>query len=186
MGRGRAAAGAPAAPSMVRNCRREDIPSLYRPRIPLGTRARRGLLSIIGERQVPMSSIRLTTIAVLLWLCLAVLVCGQIGGGSIVGVIVDQSGAPVAGVKVRAHNQDTNAEQQAVTNETGFYEFPLLHAGRYRLEAEAPGFEKAAGAEFSLNAGTRPRIDLQLKVGAVSGAVNFVAGNIRRSVGLPA
>jgi hypothetical protein len=99
----------------------------------------------------------------------------QIGGGSILGVVSDQSGAPLPGVKVKAHEQQTNADQQVVTNETGYYEFPLLRAGRYRLEAEAAGFDRAIGEEFDLFAGARPRIDLQLKVGSVNESVQVSA-----------
>src|SRR5438445_9214583 len=79
----------------------------------------------------------------------------QIGGGSILGVVTDQTGAPLANVKVTALNLETNAGQQALTNETGYYEFPLLRAGRYRLSAEATGFDRAVGAEFDLHTGSR-------------------------------
>jgi hypothetical protein len=99
----------------------------------------------------------------------------QIGGGSIVGVVTDPSSAPVAGVKVKARNVQTNDELQVSTNETGYYEFPLLRAGRYRLEAEAAGFERAAGAEFDLSTGTRPRIDFQLRIGNVTETVQVTA-----------
>lgn len=100
---------------------------------------------------------------------------GQIGGGSIVGVVKDPTGGTVAGVKVLAHNQDTNEERQTTTNSDGYYEFPLLPPGHYHLEAEAAGFERLHGAVFELASGTRPRIDLTLKVGAVSQTVDVQA-----------
>jgi hypothetical protein len=106
---------------------------------------------------------------------LAAPLAAQIGGGSIVGVVTDPSAAPVAGVKIKARNVQTNDEQLVVTNETGYYEFPLLRAGRYRLEAEMAGFERVVGAEFDLSTGTRPRIDIQLKVGSVSETVQVTA-----------
>lgn len=99
----------------------------------------------------------------------------QIGGGSIVGVVTDPTGSPVMGVKVSAHNQRTNEIMQTTTNERGYYEFPLLPAGIYRLEAQAAGFDKAVGAAFELNSGTRPRIDFQLKIGAVTETVEVQA-----------
>src|SRR5260221_5087338 len=100
---------------------------------------------------------------------------GQIGGGSIVGVVKDTSGAAVAGVRILAHRQDTNEERRSATNAEGYYEFPLLAAGPYRLEAEAAGFEKLRGEVFDLAAGTRPRIDLTLRVGSVSETVEVKA-----------
>ncbi len=90
----------------------------------------------------------------------------QIGGGSIVGMVTDPSGAPVPNVQVTAHRTDTNEERTVATNGEGYYEFPLLAAGRYYLRAEASGFKALRGEVFTLSTGTRPRIDLALTVGA--------------------
>jgi hypothetical protein len=99
---------------------------------------------------------------------------GQIGGGSIVGSVLDSSGAAIVGAKVTATNVATNEVSTTVTNATGYYEFPILPAGRYVLEAENPGFEKAKTAEFSLNSGTRPRFDLSMVVGQATQSVEVV------------
>ena len=99
----------------------------------------------------------------------------QIGGGSIVGTVTDPSNAAIVGAHVTATNLGTNETRKAVTNELGYYEFPLLNAGRYRLEAVADGFQPAASAEFVLNTGTRPRIDLSLNLGQVTSSVEIVA-----------
>ena len=48
-------------------------------------------------------------------------------------------------------------------------------SGRYRVEAEAAGFQKAASPEFTLNSGTRPRLDLALTLGALSENVQVTA-----------
>ncbi|HJZ98576.1 MAG TPA: TonB-dependent receptor [Candidatus Solibacter sp.] len=100
---------------------------------------------------------------------------GQIGGGSIVGTVRDPSGAPVTGAKVQAHHEETNEERLVKTNAEGYYEFPLLAPGHYRLLAEAVGFEKQHGAVFELAAGTRPRIDLTLQVGSITETVEVKA-----------
>lgn len=99
----------------------------------------------------------------------------QIGGGSIVGTVTDGSGANVVGVEVSARNLDTNIGRQARTNQQGYYEFPLLPAGRYQLTAEAVGFQKTISETFTLNTGSRPRVDLQLKVGSVSETIEVKA-----------
>src|SRR5262245_39287001 len=93
----------------------------------------------------------------LLGVLLAGVVHGQIGGGSIIGMVRDPSGAPVPRVQVVAHCQDTNEERSATTNDEGYYEFPLLAAGKYRVRAEAQGFKKVEGEIFTLSTGTRPR-----------------------------
>src|SRR5438309_1685096 len=89
----------------------------------------------------------------------------QLGGGSIVGSVLDSSSAVIAGAEVTATNVATNVVSRTVTNDTGYYEFPLLPAGRYVLEAEFTGFERARTAEFSLNSGTRSRFDLKMMIG---------------------
>jgi hypothetical protein len=99
----------------------------------------------------------------------------QIGGGSIVGIVKDPSGAPVPGVQVGAHNQGTNEERQVTTNADGYYEFALLPAGTYQLKAEAAGFDKMLGEAFDLAAGTRPRIDFTLQVGSLNQTVDVKA-----------
>src|SRR5215217_5450905 len=105
------------------------------------------------------SPIRSALLSLLIVSCLP----AQIGGGSIVGVITDPTGAPVSGVRVLSHNQDTNEERAATTNSEGYYEFPLLPGGRYRLEAEVSGFDRVRGEVFELSSGTRPKIDFQLR-----------------------
>lgn len=99
----------------------------------------------------------------------------QIGGGSIVGIVHDPSGAAVPSVRIVAHNQDTNEERAVTTNAEGYYEFPLLVAGRYRVTAEAAGFKKVQGQVFALNTGTRPRIDIALSVGDVNEKIDVEA-----------
>lgn len=112
---------------------------------------------------------------VVLCVGLAAHALAQIGGGSIVGTVRDPSGAAVPNVRVSTHNQDTNETQEVATNGEGYYEFPLLPAGHYRLEAEASGFDRLRGSVFDLFTGTRPRIDLQLQVGATSQTVEVSA-----------
>ena len=109
------------------------------------------------------------------FLSAASLIWGQIGGGSIVGTISDSTGASAPQVTVSARNLDTNVVQQTTTNTQGYYEFPLLPAGRYQLSAEAAGFQKTLSQPFILNTGSRPRIDIQLQLGAVNQSVEVTA-----------
>src|SRR5580693_4102869 len=116
-----------------------------------------------------------TRISIVLILFTALTVKAQIGGGSIVGNVKDASGAAVPDVRVAIQNQETNEEHTATTNADGYYEFPLLPTGRYRLTAEAKGFEKIHGEVFELSSGTRPRIDLALQVGSMNQTVEVSA-----------
>src|SRR6267378_202514 len=88
---------------------------------------------------------------------------------------MDSSSAVISGAKVTATNVATNVVSTTVTNATGYFEFPLLPAGRYVLEAQFPGFELAKTVEFSLNSGTRPRFDLKMIVGQIADSVQVVS-----------
>ncbi|MFN0169491.1 MAG: TonB-dependent receptor domain-containing protein [Bryobacteraceae bacterium] len=99
----------------------------------------------------------------------------QIGGGSIVGVVTDAGGGVLVGTRVEATNVATNETRTSTTNDQGYYEFPLLSAGRYVLRAEQPGFQKANTTEIVLNSGTRPRIDIRMTVGQVTESIEVVS-----------
>jgi hypothetical protein len=99
----------------------------------------------------------------------------QIGGGSIVGYVSDNSGGAVPGATVVARNLGTNAANDTKTNAQGYFEFPLLPPGNYAIEATATGFQKARSATFALSAGSRPRFDLMLSVGQQTESVMVTA-----------
>jgi outer membrane receptor protein involved in Fe transport len=111
----------------------------------------------------------------LLLSALACAIYAQIGGGSIVGAVTDESGAALANATVKATNVQTNVSSATVTNAQGYYEFPLLPAGRYAIEVVAQGFQPAKSQEIELNSGTRPKLDFSLKAGAISDAVSVTA-----------
>lgn len=113
--------------------------------------------------------------AIALTVVLGAAAFAQIGGGSIVGSVTDPTGAAVVGAKVTAVETKTNDRRETVTNNDGYFEFPLLPAGDYRLEAEKGGFRRATTAQFALNSGTRPRFDLKMELGNVSQSVEVVA-----------
>ncbi len=112
---------------------------------------------------------------VLLLIALAGAIYAQIGGGSIIGAVTDESGAAVANATVKATNVQTNVASSTVTNAQGYYEFPLLGAGKYSIEVTAQGFQPARSQEIELNSGTRPKIDFALKAGVISEAVSVTA-----------
>lgn len=89
---------------------------------------------------------------------------GQVGGGSIVGNVIDANGAALPNATVKVINIGTNEIRSTITNNEGYYEFPLLTAARYRIEVEAQGFETKRSNDFDLNTGTRPKLDFTLGV----------------------
>ena len=79
----------------------------------------------------------------LLLLCLITFpVVAQTGvaDGSIRGTIHDSSNAPVSSASVNAKNLETGFERNAVSNQVGDFEVPLLLPGRYEVSISVNGF----------------------------------------------
>ncbi len=66
-----------------------------------------------------------------LLLSLAAAAFAQVDRGTIVGTIIDPTGAVVVGANVRIQNTATNAVQQMVTSNAGAYGFFSLPIGTY-------------------------------------------------------
>jgi hypothetical protein len=98
----------------------------------------------------------------------------QIAGGALVGVLKDQSGGVLPKASVTATNLDTNQASRSITSADGYYEFPLLPAGRYHVEASASGFQPARTEAFDLHSGTKLRCDLGLALARLAGSVDVV------------
>src|SRR2546422_7348543 len=70
--------------------------------------------------------------------------------GSIVGSVVDASGAAVPGLKVTTTNVETGLSNSALSSSFGYYRIDGLIAGAYKIEAEGPGFKKYIKDRISL------------------------------------
>src|SRR5215467_10246917 len=66
-----------------------------------------------------------------------------IATGSISGTVADASGALVPGAKVTAVSTGTGQETSMVTNEAGYFAFPKLPPGNYRIRVESKSFRTA-------------------------------------------
>ncbi|HEY3379330.1 MAG TPA: carboxypeptidase-like regulatory domain-containing protein, partial [Armatimonadota bacterium] len=93
----------------------------------------------------------------------------------IFGRVLDQSGAAVVRAQVVVKSVDTNSSVRLSTNETGYYEAPLLVPGNYEVSAEASGFKKVLRKGITLPISTRAQIDLVLEIGATSDSVSVTA-----------
>ena len=108
-------------------------------------------------------------------LVLTSLALAQSERGQISGVVVDASGAAVAGAKLVIQNKATNARLELTSSSNGDYTAPNLPTGTYRLEATAGGFKKFVEDNLILNAGASIRADIKLQLGAVSETVEITA-----------
>ena len=86
--------------------------------------------------------------------------------GTLLGSIADTSGSAVPGATVTVTDQGTNISSTTVTNQDGFYTFPNLKDGIYRVEAELAGFKKVVRENVRVDVNTTIRVDLTLEAGA--------------------
>jgi trimeric autotransporter adhesin len=113
--------------------------------------------------------------SILLLLCVAASSFGQIRSGSIVGSVVDPTGAAVAGVEVRTTARETNATYHTATNEAGQYVLPYLQFGEYTVTASKAGFKMAEITGIRVATAETVRVPVKLEIGAVSSSIEVTA-----------
>src|SRR5687768_11070540 len=64
----------------------------------------------------------------------------QVLYGSLVGNVVDESGAALPGASVTVTHKETGATREAVADTSGGYRFPNLQSGTYTLTVKVDGF----------------------------------------------
>ena len=96
--------------------------------------------------------------------------------GTIAGVVVDSSGAAIAGARVEAQNQGTGAARSVLTGADGRYEFLNLDAGTYTITVSAPNFTIEKNANVVLLARETAGSDFKLQVAGATEQVQVVAG----------
>jgi hypothetical protein len=110
-------------------------------------------------------------IRVALSLCFAATLAAQVlPVGTADGTVKDPSAAVLPGVRVTLTNRDTQQVRTALTNDAGYYFFPLLPPGPYQVAAEKEGFKRAV-QDLTVETGRRTTVDLGLEIGQVTESV---------------
>ncbi len=91
--------------------------------------------------------------------------------GTILGNVIDASGAAVPNAQITITNQDTGVVRTAVGTAEGVYDAPSLLPGKYTVEAKAQGFSPAEVKDVVVNVGSNARADLKLEVASTTQAV---------------
>jgi outer membrane receptor protein involved in Fe transport len=107
----------------------------------------------------------------LILLLFAMSMTAQVDTASLTGLISDPSGAAISDAKVTIVNTATNAQKSTTTSSGGYYTFPSLQIGNYRVSVEKQGF-RVTNSDIKLSVGSRARLDLNLNVGAVSESID--------------
>ena len=74
---------------------------------------------------------------------------------SLVGTVLDTSGAAVAGVKVDAVEESTKLSYNATTNDSGYYAITFIKPGTYDITVRETGFKTETKAGIPVPA-TKP------------------------------
>src|SRR5438128_793505 len=93
-------------------------------------------------KAIPRQSILALVAAAFCWTIPVATIHAQESRGTILGRVVDASGAVMPGVDVKAINTATTVTVSAQTNEAGSFNIPFLLPGTYRITAEISGFKR--------------------------------------------
>ncbi len=127
----------------------------------------------------PLSS-RLSELLVVL-IAIPVLVLGainafaQVDRAELEGTISDSSGSVIVGATVKIVAADTQLSQEQPTNSKGYYRFPGLAVGTYRVTASGSGFKNKVVEDVVLRVGQTRTLDVQLAVGAINEQIDVKA-----------
>ncbi len=106
-------------------------------------------------------------LSIFFFLSFAASVRAQVVGGSLSGMVRDESGLPLSGAKIVLTSDETGSERSLATDSSGRYEVPSVAIGSYRIAASKPGFASEVKTGISLAVGQAARVDLVLQIGEV-------------------
>jgi hypothetical protein len=113
--------------------------------------------------------------ALVLSLCPA-RISAQATQGSILGTVVDASGAGVPNAEVAIRNEGTNFTRTIKTDEQGDYRIAGLEAGNYEITVSGPGFKTFKQTRVDVVANQIKRVNAALELGDVSTTVTVEGG----------
>lgn len=112
----------------------------------------------------------------LMFIAAPLIAVAQAPAGSLLGNVVDVSGAAVSGATVTVTDNATNTTRTAQTNSQGTFIVPQLEFGTYTVTVTAAGFKTYTATELKIDVGKEYSLNIQLEPGAVQESVTVVAG----------
>src|ERR1700677_3435257 len=95
----------------------------------------------------------------LLLLCFAKIASAHTDTSALSGRVTDPLAAPASGVQITLHNRATGAGRKVVSDSNGEFTFTMIPAGRYDIEAAAPGFKTFHDAGFPVDVAAPAHLD---------------------------
>src|SRR5580658_5240932 len=95
--------------------------------------------------------------------------------GGLEGVVMDPSGAYVAGATITLVNQQTGRSDSVTADKEGRFGFFLLSPGNYELEASKADLELAPGDTITISVTETESLELRLRIRTVVGSVSVLS-----------
>ena len=99
----------------------------------------------------------------------------QVLFGSIVGTVIDASGAAVPDARIKVTQAETNDTREIRTNESGGFTLTTIHPGTYRVEIAKEGFRGFTADSVQVGPNTVVRVDATLEVGTQQQSIEVSA-----------
>jgi hypothetical protein len=132
--------------------------------------------SVFRRKSIPACILTIVAGIFVCALVIAPQLRAQVVTSSIVGTVVDPTGAAVPNAKVTLTNVATNEVRTATTGSSGIFRFPELLAGTYSVTVTASGFKTYTTTNVEVTASSsRDLGKIALAVGAVSQSVTVTA-----------
>lgn len=103
-------------------------------------------------------------------------VAAQSPNATITGLVVDPSGAAIAGAQVVVVNDSTGVQYSAKTNGEGIYVVPNLPPGPYRIQVSNSGFKTIIKPDIVIHVQDALAINFTLPIGSASVVVTVEGG----------
>src|SRR5215475_571486 len=98
-------------------------------------------------------------------------VAAQAASGGVTGLVSDPQGSAVPGADVTLTDISTNQKQTTTTNDSGRYNFPVVHPAIYDITVSKTGFKVAKMSQQRVSIGLVLTVNVTLEVGALSETV---------------
>ena len=95
--------------------------------------------------------------------------------GTVVGNVIDSSGATMANTEISLTNLGTNEKRRETTNNEGLYQFVNVAPGQYSVEVQKAGFKRTLRSPVTVQTQTTSKIDITLQVGELTQTVEVTA-----------
>lgn len=109
-----------------------------------------------------------TMLAAALLLMCGVAAKAQTFRGTILGTVMDSTGAAVSGAKVTVKNTDTGLTREVTTSDDGSYAVPELPIGNYSVTVEKSGFRTGVVSGIRVEVSSERRADVTLQPGELA------------------